>query len=139
MNLYGIVGVLVGVFRVHTLRQWREGIGQAHVFLLLGAFFGRKFVFACDVVECFVDVYIACRLVENATSCIQFGLHAREHVVHGREVDDVCFKLSTFASVVQSFGIGGLRHANALCGDTQTGTVHQCHNVLDEAQTRFAT
>ena len=139
MNLYGVISVLVGVFRVHTLCQRRKGIGQTHVFLLFGTFFGCKFTFACDVVECLVDVYIACRLVENATSCIQLSLHTREHIVHSGEVDDVRFKLSTFASVVQSFGIGGLRHANALCGDTQTGTVHQCHHVLDEAQTRFAT
>ena len=61
----GIVGVLVGVLGVHALGQRREGIGEARVFLALGALLGRQRTLALDVLKALVDVDITGSHVEQ--------------------------------------------------------------------------
>ena len=76
MNLYGVVGVLVGILGVHTLCQRCEGIGKASVFLLLGTLLWSEFALAGNVVESLVDINVACCLVENGATGIKLCLHA---------------------------------------------------------------
>ena len=139
MNLQGIVSVLVAILRVHAFGQRCERIGQFGKGFLFLAFLGRKFAFAGNVVECLVNVDVAGALVKQGTAGIELGLHKGEHVVNGREIDDGLAKLLTVASVGQTFVVGSLRNTDALCGNTQTGTVHQGHHVFNQAQLAFAT
>ena len=108
MDLERVVGVLVGIFRVHALGQRREAVGQFGVELLLLAFLGRELALAADVVECLVDVDIAGALVEQGASGIELGLHEGQHVVDGGELDDGLAELFALAGVGQAFVVGGL-------------------------------
>ena len=76
MNLYGVVGILVGILRVHTLCQWCEGISQTSVFLLLLTLLRSEFALAGNIVESLVDVNVTCCLIENGTAGIELCLHA---------------------------------------------------------------
>ena len=52
-----------------------------------------------------------------------------------RVVLDFVVKLLTLLSVSQTLVVSLLLNTYTLCGDTQTGTVHQSHHVLDQTQT----
>ena len=105
---------------------------------MLLALLGLEFALAGNVVESLVYVYIARALVEQGTAGVELGLHERQHVVNGREVDNGLAKLLAVAGVCQTFVVGSLRYAHALCRNAQAGTVHQCHHILDEAQLAVA-
>ena len=135
MDADGIVGVLVGVLRVHTLGQWGEGISQTLVLLQLLLLLGLQFAIALDVLEALVDIYIAGCFIEQCTTGIEFSLHAREHIIDSGEVDDLITKLLTLLSVRQTLIVSLLLYTYTLCGNTQTGAVHQSHHILDQTQT----
>ena len=129
----GVVGILVGIFRVHSLGQRRESIGHALIFLHLLAFLRGEGAFAGNILQCLVNVDVTCRLIKQRAACIQLGLHARNHIIHRRERDNLLAELSTFLGIVETLAIGFLLHAHALCRYTQTGTIHQRHHIFDEA------
>ena len=133
VNLYGVVGVLVGVLGVHALGNGREGVGQAGVFLLLLALLGRQLALAGNVVEGLVYVNVACCLVQYRASGVELCLHARQHVVDCGEVNDGCVELAALLCVCQPFVVGSLRHTHRLRGDAQARAVHERHDVLYEA------
>ena len=134
VNLNTVVSVLVGIFRVHTFGQRCKGIGHLGVALLLLTFFGRQLAFAGDVIQGFVDVNITRSLVKQRATSVEFCLHGRQHVVYGRELDDGFAKLLAVLGVGQTFVVGCLAEADRLCGDTQTGTIHQRHYVFNQTQ-----
>ena len=138
MYLNAVVGILVGVLGVHTLGQRGEAVGQFGVELLLLALLGCEFALAGNVVEGFVDVYVAAGLVQQSTTGVELGLHDGEHVVNGREVDDFLAELLTVGSIGQRLVVGSLAQTHTLGGDTQTGTVHQGHNVFNQTQLAVA-
>ena len=134
MNLDTVVGVLVGIFGVHTLGQRCEGVGHLGEAFLLLTFFGRQLAFAGDVVQCLVDVDVARSLVEQRAAGVELGLHRSQHVVNGGELDDGLAELLAVFGIGQTFVVGCLAEADRLGGDTQTGTVHQCHHIFDQTQ-----
>ena len=136
MNLDTVVSILISVFRVHTFGKRSEAVCQFGVFLLFQTFFRSQFAFAGDVIQCFVDVYVAGCLIKQCTSGIQFSFHNGQHVVYGRELDNCFSELLAVFGIRQSFVVSSLAQSYRLCGDTQTGTVHQGHYVFD--QTEFA-
>ena len=133
MDRDGIVGGLVGVFGVDTLCQGCERIGQTGIFLHLLAFLRCELLVTRNVFQCFVEVDVACRLIQKGTAGIEFRLHAGEHIVDSRERDDLLSELCALLGVCQSFVVGLLLDTDRLCGDAETRAVHQCHHVLDEA------
>ena len=133
MNADGIVSILVGIFGVHTLGQWGEGISQTGVFLHFLTLFRRQLRVAGNVFKCFVDVNIACSLVKQRTSCIQFCLHTAQHIIDSREIDNLLSELGTLLCIGQAFVVSFLLYANALGGNAQSCAVHQGHHILDEA------
>ena len=59
MDADGIIGILVGILRVHTLCQWSEGISEALVLLHLLFLFRSQFAVALNVLQALVDIHIA--------------------------------------------------------------------------------
>ena len=136
MNLDTVICVLVGIFGVHTFCQRSKRVGQFGIFLLFLTFFRSQLTFTGDVVQRFVDIYIARSLVQQCAAGIQLRFHDRQHVINSREFDNGFAELFAFLCVSQSFVVGGLAQTDRLCGDTQTGTIHQRHYIFD--QTQFA-
>ena len=134
MDLDAVVGVLVGILRVHTLGQRREAVGKLAKLLEFLLLLGSEFALTLDVLEALVDVNVAGCLVEQCATGVELGLHDGKHVVNGGEVDDFLAELTAILGVCQTFFVGGGRDADRLSGNAEAGTVHQCHDVLDEAQ-----
>ena len=65
MDADGIVGILVGILRVHALGQRGEGICQTGVLLEFLTLIGSEFAVALYVFQALVDVYIAGCLVQQ--------------------------------------------------------------------------
>ena len=108
VNLDGVVSVLVAIFRVHALGEWRERIGQFAEVLLFHALLRREFAFAGDVVKRLVDVNVAGALIKQCAAGVELGFHEGQHVVNGGEIDDGFAKLLTVAGIGQTFVVGGL-------------------------------
>ena len=134
MYLYTVVSILVGIFGVHTFGKRSEAVGQFGVFLLFLTFFRSQFTFAGDVIQCFVDVYVACCLIQQCTSCIQLALHDGKHIINSREFDNCLSELFAVFGISQSFVVSSLAQSYRLCGNTQTGTVHQRHYIFNQAK-----
>ena len=132
MNLYCVVGVLVYIFRVHTLCQRCECVCQTCVGLHLLALLRCELALLRDVFESLVEVNVACCLIQNAASGVEFCLHACQHVVYGREVNDGLVKLLALLGVCKSLVVCSLAYAHALCCDAQTCAVHKCHYIFDK-------
>ena len=135
MDADGIVSVLVGVLRVHTLGQWGEGVSQTLILLQLLLLLRCELTVALDILEALVDINISGCLVEQRTTGIELSLHAREHIIDSGEVDDLITKLLALLGISQTLVVSLLLNTYALCSDTQTGAVHQSHYVLDQTQT----
>ena len=88
MDLDAVVGVLVGILRVHTLGQWCEAVSEFAVLLEFLLLLGSEFALTLDVLEALVDVNVAGCLVEQCAAGVELGLHDGKHVVDSREVDD---------------------------------------------------
>ena len=99
MNTDGIVSILVGVLRVHTLGDRSKCIGEASVLLHLSALLSGELAVAGDVLERLVDVYVAGCLIEQRAAGIELGLHTRKHVVHSGEVYYLLAKLGTLLGI----------------------------------------
>ena len=138
MHLDTVVSILVGKFAAYSFGKRREGIRIAGILLLLGLFLGGELAFAGNVIQRFVHVHIARGLVQQGARSVKFGLHRGKHVVHGREFDDGLAELLAILGISQSLVVGCLRDTYGLSRYPQTGTVHQRHHVLDQAQTTFA-
>ena len=95
----GIVSILVGILRVHTLGQRREGIGQAGVLLEFLTLLGSELAVTLNVFECFVDVDVTSRLIQERTTGIQLGLHRSQHIIDSGEVDDLLTELGTLLGI----------------------------------------
>ena len=85
-----------------------------------------------------VDLHEARRLIEQRTSALQLGLHVRQHLRNGCELDDRLAELRTLVGVFQRLAVGSLAKAHRLCADTQTRGVHQRHHVLDQTHLTVA-
>ena len=133
--LDGIVGVLVGILRVHTLCQRSEGIGKTRVLLKLLALLGCKLALTRDVLKGLVDINVACCLVEDRAACVEFSLDAGYHIVYGRELYNLCIKLLALACILQCLVVGSLANANRLGCDAKTCAVHKSQYVLDKSET----
>ena len=138
MDADGIVGVLVGILGVHTLGNGSERVGQTGVLLHLCTLLGGELALTGDVFESLVDVYIACCLIEQRTTGVELGLHARQHVIYGGEVDNLLTELGTLLGVGKTLVVSLLLYTYRLGGDTETGTVHQRHHILDKTHTGAA-
>ena len=134
VNLHAVVGVLVAELARHALGQRREGVGQAVIGLHGLALLGGEGALTADGLERLVHVDKAGALIQQGARSVQLGLDVRDHLAHGREVDNCLAELLTAAGIGDSLLIGGLAHADALGSDAQTGTVHQRHHILDETQ-----
>ena len=70
--------------------------------------------------------------VQQRTRALHLGLHIREHLRHGGELDDRLAELDALVGVFQRLAVSGLAGAHRLSADAQTGSVHQRHHVLDK-------
>ena len=134
-----VVGCLVSIFRVDTLCQWCESISKASVLLHLLTLLRGELLVTCDIFQCLIDIYVACCLIQERTTSIEFRLHTREHIVDSREVDNLLTELCTILSVSQSLVVSLLLKTDRLCCDTKTSTIHQCHYVLDKTHADVTT
>ena len=134
MYLDGVVCVLVGILRVHTLSKRGECVGKARVLLQFCALLRCELALARDVLKSLVDVYVACCLIEDRTTGVELSLDACNHVVNSRELNDGCVELLALASILQSLVVSSLANAYRLCGDAETCAVHESHYVLDKSE-----
>ncbi|VTY05153.1 Uncharacterised protein [Prevotella melaninogenica] len=134
-----VVGCLVSILRVDTLCQWCKGISKAGIFLHFLTLFRGEFLVTCNIFQCLVDINIASSLVQERTTCIEFSLHTREHIVDSREVDNLLTELCTILSVSQALVISLLLKADRLCCDTEASTIHQRHHILDKTHSAATT
>ena len=133
MHLDAVVAVLVGILRVHTLCQGREGICQTAVLLQFCALFGFQLAVATDVLEGFVDIYIAGSLIEKGTASVETGLDVANHLSDCGELDDGFAELLAVASIGNGLVVSSLTETHTLGSNTQTGTVHQRHHIFNKA------
>ena len=70
--------------------------------------------------------------VQQRTRALHLGLHIREHLRHGGELDDRLAELGALVGVFQRLAVSGLARTHRLSADAQTGGVHQRHHVLDK-------
>ena len=138
VDLNGVVGQLVGILRREELDQRGEAVGQAVVELHLLALLGFERTFVRDVHVLLVDLHEAGRLVEQRAGALQLGLHVREHLRNGGELDDRLAELGTLLRILQRLAVGSLAQTHRLRADTQTGGVHQRHDVLDQTHLAVA-
>ena len=118
MDRDGIVGVLVGVLRVHTLGQRGEGVGQTLILLQFLFLLRCQLAVTLDVLQALVDVDVTSGFIEQTAAGIELGLHAREHIVDSGEVDDFVAELLTLLCVGQSLVVSLLLNTYRLCSDT---------------------
>ena len=134
VNLDAVVSVQVGVFGVHALGKRSACRGESRVELEFSLFFVGELAFTFDVFEALVDIHVAGCLVKEGAAGIKAGFDVGKHFVDGREVDDGLAELLTVLGVGEGFVVGGLADAHGLCGNAETGTVHEGHHVLDETE-----
>ena len=139
VNLDAVVGVQVRVFGVHALGQRRASRGEFLVELEFGLLLVGELAGALDVFEALVDVHVAGCLVQECAASVEACLDVGNHLVDGREVHDGLAELLAVLGVGESFVVSHLADAHGLCGNAQTGAVHECHHVLDEAELAAAT
>ena len=132
MDLDTVVGVLVGILRVHTLCQRCERVSQLSETLLLLTLLRCQFTLTSDVVQRFVNIHVTRSLIEQRTTRIKLRLHQGQHIIDSRELDDRLTELLTLLGIGQSLVVSRLAQTYRLRGDTQTGTVHQGHHILDQ-------
>ena len=135
----GVVSILVGPLGVGALGQRRESISQSVPLLQFLTLLGRQFAVAADILQCLVEIDVACRLIEQGATRVELGLHAREHVIDGGEADDLLAKLHALLGVGETLVVSLLLHADALCCNAQARTIHQGHHILDETHACAAT
>ena len=136
MHLNAVVRVLVGILTVHAFSQRCKRIGQTAVLFEFRTLFGIEFAFAADVLQCLIDIDIACCLVKQCTTGIETSLDIGNHFCHSRELDDGFAELLAVCSICHSLVISSLRKTYALSSNAQTSTIHQRHYIFDE--TKFA-
>ncbi|MCL4102882.1 hypothetical protein MMG03_002492 [Fibrobacter succinogenes] len=134
MNLDAVVAVDVGVFGIHALGERSAGRCQLVVQLQFSLFFIGELAGAFDIFKRLVDVDIASCLVKEGAASVQASLHVGKHFVDAGEVDDSLVELLTVLGVGESFVVGSLADTHCLCSDTETGSVHEGHHVLDETE-----
>ena len=134
MHLDTVIAVLIGILGVHSLGQRREGIGQTAVLLQFLTLLGSELALAGDVFQGFVYIDVASRLIEQGTSGIEACLDIRQHLGHCGELDNGLAKLLAVAGIGKCLVPRSLGETDALCSDTEAGTVHQRHHILDKAQ-----
>ena len=139
VNLDAVVGGLVGILTRRSLRQWSEGVGKAVVALHLGALLGSERALTRNLLPNLVYIYKTRCLIEDGACSVELSLDIANHLGNSREGDDCLAKLLTAAGIVDSLVVGCLAQTHALGGDTQAGTVHERHHILDEAQAARAT
>ena len=134
VHLDAVVGVQVRVFGVHALGQRRASGSEFLVELEFCLLLVGELAFTFDVFEALVDIHIAGCLVKEGAAGIKAGLDVGKHFVDSREVDDGLAELLTVLGVGEGFVVGSLADAHGLCGNAETGAVHEGHHVLDETE-----
>ena len=134
-----IVSCLVSILRVDTLCQWCESISKTSVLLHLLTLLRGELLVTCDIFQCLVDINIACSLIQERTTSIEFRLHTREHIVDSWEVDNLLTELCTILSVSQSLVVSLLLKPDRLCCDTKASTIHQCHYIFNKTHADVTT
>ena len=103
------------------------------VLLQLGTLLGLQLAVAADVLQCLVDIDVACRLVEQSTTCIEAGLDVAYHLLYGRELDNGFAELLAVACIGDGFVVCSLTEAHALGGNAEASAVHQRHYIFNKA------
>ena len=134
VHLDAVVAVQVGVFGVHALGKRSACRGELRVKLEFSLFFVGELAFTFDVFEALVDIHVAGCLVKEGAAGIKAGLDVGKHFVDSREVDDGLAELLTVLGVGEGFVVGGLADTDRLCGNAETGAVHEGHHVLDQTE-----
>ena len=134
VHLDAVVAVQVGVFGVHALGKRSACRGELRVKLEFSLFFVGELAFTFDVFEALVDIHVTGCLVKEGAAGIKAGLDVGEHFVDSREVHDSLTELLTVLGVGEGFVVGSLADAHGLCGNAETGAVHEGHHVLDETE-----
>src|SRR3712207_7999619 len=81
MNRNCVVSILVGVFRVHTLCQWRESISQTTVLLHFLALLGSQLTLTGDVFQSLVNIHITSCHVKKRSEEHTSELQSRQYLV----------------------------------------------------------
>ena len=139
VNLDAVVGVQVGVFGVHALRERCASRSELLVKLEFSLLLVGELAGALDVFEALVDIYIAGCLVQECTASVEASLDVGNHLIDGREVHDGLAELLAVLGIGESFVVGHLADAHGLSGNAEACTVHEGHHVLDEAELAAAT
>ena len=84
------------------------------------------------------EVDVACRLVHQAAGAVGAGAHLVEEVLYGYELVDGVSELFAAGGIGFGFAAGGLAESDGLCADSQSGAVHERHDVFDESEAAFA-
>ena len=132
MNLDGIVGQLIGILRRKELQQRREAIGQSIVELHLLTLLTLQRALLADGCQCLVNLDKTGRLVEQRAHGLRLGLHLLQELGHGRKADDRLAKLLTLTGILHRLAVGRLTRTDRLCTNTQTGSIHQRHDIFDQ-------
>ena len=132
MNLNAVIGILVGIFRIHSLGKRSERIGKTGICLLLLTLLRREGAGHGNVVQSLVYVHVASRLIQQGATSVDLSLHRCQQIVHWRHVDYSLAELLAILGVCQSLVISLLAEANPLSANAQTGTVHERHDVFYE-------
>ena len=139
VNLDRIVSHLVGIFAGEHLQDRRQQIRVALVELHLGTLFGRQLLpFVHHGGIGLAQIHGTGGFVQYRTGSIQFGLHQRQHLIDGRELDNRLAELLAFAGILQSRTVSSLGNAHRLSADPETSPVHQRHHVFDQTQLAVA-
>ena len=112
MYLNTIVCILVSIFRVHTFCQWSKAVGQFCIAFLFLTFFRSQLAFTSDIIQSFIDIYIARSLIQQSTTSIKFCLDGSQHIVYSRELDNGFTKLLTVFCISQSLIVCSLAQTN---------------------------
>ena len=133
VDLDGVVGQLVGVLRREELHQRRETVGKAVVELHLLTLLRFERTLVGDMAVLLVDLDETRRFVQQRAHALHLGLHVREHLRNGGELDDRLAELLALVGVFQPLAVSGLAETHRLCADAQACGVHQRHHILDQA------
>ena len=132
-----VVRILVSILRVHTFCQRSKAVSKFCITFLFLTFFRSQLAFAGDIIQCFININITGSLIQQRTAGIQLRLDGSQHIVNCRELNNGFTELLTVFSVCQSLIVCSLTQSDRLCGDTQTRTIHQGHDIFNQTELAF--